>query len=164
MVNAGKIKSREELVEIIKAHRASGRRVVLANGCFDLLHGGHISYLENSKAAGDILVVAVNSDASIKKLKGDKRPIYSQEERLKILEAIEYIDYIVIFDEPSVDALLRELRPDVHSKGTDYTRDKVPERQTAIELGIETYIAGAPKENATKDIIQLILSRYKGDG
>ena len=109
-------------------------------------------------------MVAVNSDASIKKLKGDKRPIYSQEERLKILEAIEYIDYIVIFDEPSVDALLRELRPDVHSKGTDYTRDKVPERQTAIELGIETYIAGAPKENATKDIIQLILLRYKGDG
>jgi len=164
MANAGKIKSREELVAIIKAHRASGRRVVLANGCFDLLHGGHISYLENSKAAGDILVVAVNSDASIKKLKGDKRPIYSQEERLIILEAIEYIDYVVIFDEPSVDALLRELRPDVHSKGTDYTRDKVPERQTAIELGIETYIAGAPKENATRDIIQLILSRYKGDG
>jgi len=164
MANAGKVKSREELVEIIKAHRSAGKRVVLANGCFDLLHGGHISYLENSKAVGDILVVAVNSDSSTRKLKGDRRPIYSQDERLKILEAIEYIDYLVVFDEPSVDALLRELKPDVHSKGTDYTRDRVPERRTAIELGIETYIAGAPKENATKDIIQLILSRYKGEG
>ena len=156
-----KVKTREELAEIIGRHKAAGRRVVLANGCFDLLHGGHISYLEDSKKVGDILVVAVNSDASIKRLKGDKRPIFPQKERLEILEALECIDYIMVFDEPTVDGLLRELRPDVHSKGTDYTRDTVPERRTALELGIETHIAGAPKENATKDIIQVILERYK---
>ncbi len=154
------VKSRKELAEIVKRHQSAGQRVVLANGCFDLLHGGHISYLESAKAAGDILIVAVNSDASIKKIKGDKRPIFPERERLEILEAIECIDYILVFDEPSVDGLLRQLRPDVHAKGTDYTRDTVPERQTAIELGIETIIAGSPKENATKDIIEVILTRY----
>jgi rfaE bifunctional protein nucleotidyltransferase chain/domain len=155
-----KVKSRKELAGIIKNLKKQGKRVVLANGCFDLLHGGHISYLEDSAARGDILVVAVNSDESIKKLKGDKRPIYPEAERLEILEAIECIDYIMVFDEPTVDGILRDLHPDVHSKGTDYTEETVPERKTAQELGIETYIAGAPKENATKDIIKLILERY----
>ncbi len=158
----GKVKERGELIEIIRRLRSEGRRVVMANGCFDLIHGGHVSYLEASRMQGDVLVVAVNSDSSIKKLKGNNRPVYPQHERLEILEAISFIDYLLVFDEPSVDGLLRELHPDVHSKGTDYTRDTVPERQTAIELGIDTYIAGAPKENATKDIIQVILSRYGG--
>jgi len=155
-----KVKSREELAEIIRQHKNAGQRVIMANGCFDLLHGGHISYLQDSKSLGDILFVAVNSDASIKKLKGDKRPIYPEAERLEILGALECVDYLLVFDEPTVDGLLRELHPHVHSKGTDYTRETVPERQTALELGIETYIAGAPKENATKDIIQLILERW----
>jgi len=155
-----KVKTREELVEIIKACKAEGRRVVLANGCFDLIHGGHISYLESARRAGDVLIVAVNSDVSIKKLKGDNRPIYPEKERLEILEAIEYIDYLLVFDENTVDGLLRELRPNIHAKGTDYTRETVPERQTAGDLGIETFIAGRPKENATRDIIELILSRY----
>jgi rfaE bifunctional protein nucleotidyltransferase chain/domain len=157
-----KVKTREELAEIVKNLKKQGKRVVLANGCFDLLHGGHISYLQDSAARGDILVVAVNSDKSIKKIKGDKRPIYPESERLEILEAIECIDFLMVFDEPTVDQLLRDLHPDVHSKGTDYTEETVPERKTAQELGIETYIAGAPKENATKDIINLILERYKG--
>ena len=156
-----KIKQRKELVELIRQHKKAGQRVIMANGCFDLVHGGHVSYLQDSKKLGDILVVAVNSDSSIKKLKGDKRPIYLENERLEILAAFECIDYIMVFDEPTVDGILRELHPDVHSKGTDYTRETVPERQTAIEMGIETYIAGAPKENATKDIIQLILERWK---
>lgn len=155
-----KIKQRKELIELIRQHKKAGQRVIMANGCFDLVHGGHISYLQDSKNLGDILVVAVNSDSSIKKLKGDKRPIYPETERLEILAALECIDYILVFDEPTVDGLLRELHPDVHSKGTDYTRDTVPERLTAVELGIETYIAGAPKENATKDIIQMILERW----
>lgn len=155
-----KIKQRKELIEIIRQHKKAGQRVIMANGCFDLVHGGHISYLQDSGNLGDILVVAVNSDSSIKKLKGDKRPIYPETERLEILAALECIDYLLVFDEPTVDGLLRELHPDVHSKGTDYTRDTVPERQTALEMGIETYIAGAPKENATKDIIQLILERW----
>ncbi|HOE64535.1 MAG TPA: adenylyltransferase/cytidyltransferase family protein [Candidatus Sumerlaeota bacterium] len=156
-----KIKQRKELVELIRQHKKAGQRVIMANGCFDLVHGGHVSYLQDSKKLGDILVVAVNSDSSIKKLKGDKRPIYLENERLEILAAFECIDYIMVFDEPTVDGILRELHPDVHSKGTDYTKETVPERQTAIEMGIETYIAGAPKENATKDIIQLILERWK---
>ena len=156
-----KIKQRKELVELIRQHKKAGQRVIMANGCFDLVHGGHVSYLQDSKKLGDILVVAVNSDSSIKKLKGDKRPIYLENERLDILAAFECIDYIMVFDEPTVDGILRELHPDVHSKGTDYTKETVPERQTAIEMGIETYIAGAPKENATKDIIQLILERWK---
>lgn len=155
-----KVKTREELAEIVQNLKKQEKRVVLANGCFDLLHGGHISYLEDSAKRGDILVVAVNSDKSIKKIKGDKRPIYPEVERLEILEAIECIDYLMVFDEPTVDGILRELHPDVHSKGTDYTEETVPERKTAQELGIETYIAGAPKENATKDIIKLILERY----
>ena len=92
----GKVKSREELIEIVKKHQAQGRRVVLANGCFDLLHGGHISYLESAKSVGDILIVAINSDASIKKIKGEKRPILPESERLEILEAIEYVDYLLV--------------------------------------------------------------------
>jgi rfaE bifunctional protein nucleotidyltransferase chain/domain len=156
-----KVKTRDELALIIRKCKSEGRRVVLANGCFDLIHGGHISYLEAAKNSGDVLIVAVNSDLSIKKLKSDKRPIYPEKERLEILEAMEYIDYLFVFDENTVDGLLRELRPDVHAKGTDYTKETVPERQTARELGIETFIAGAPKENATKDIIELILSRYR---
>ena len=156
----GKTKTIEELVEIVKDLKSRGKRVVMANGCFDLLHGGHISYLESAKAAGDVLILAINSDASIRKLKGEERPIFTQEDRLRILAAIEYIDFLLVFDDPTVDGLLRTLRPDVHAKGTDYTKETVPERQTAIELGIETFIAGAPKENATKDIIQVILSRY----
>jgi len=157
----GKVKSRQELVEIIRGLKGEGRRVVMANGCFDLLHGGHVSYLESAKAAGDVLVVAVNSDKSMKELKGENRPVFPQEERLAILSAIQYVDYLLVFDDRTVDGLLRELRPDVHAKGTDYTRETVPERETAVELGIDTLIAGAPKENATKDIIQLILSRYR---
>ena len=156
-----KLKSREELKKIIIEKKNSGKRVVMANGCFDLIHGGHVSYLESARARGDILLLAVNSDSSIKRLKGENRPIYPQEERLEILAAFECVDYLLVFDEPTVDGLLRELYPDVHAKGTDYTKETVPERETARELGIETFIAGAPKENATKDIIQLVLERMK---
>ncbi|HPB33115.1 MAG TPA: adenylyltransferase/cytidyltransferase family protein, partial [Candidatus Sumerlaeota bacterium] len=105
----GKVKERGELIEIIRRLRSEGRRVVMANGCFDLIHGGHVSYLEASRMQGDVLVVAVNSDSSIKKLKGNNRPVYPQHERLEILEAISFIDYLLVFDEPSVDGLLREL-------------------------------------------------------
>lgn len=154
-----KLTKREDLKEIILAEKKKGNRVVMANGCFDLIHGGHISYLESAKAQGDILVLAVNSDSSIKRLKGENRPIYPQEERLEILAALECVDYLMVFDDPTVDGILKELHPHVHAKGTDYTKETVPERKTARELGIETYIAGAPKENATKDIIQLVMER-----
>ncbi len=155
-----KVKTLTELKKIVADIRSAGKRVVFVNGCFDMLHGGHISYLQSAKAQGDMLVVGVNSDVSMKKIKGDKRPIYPEQERLELLAAIQYVDYMMLFDEESCDHLLRELHPDVHAKGTDYTRETVPERATSQELGIEVFIAGAPKENATKDIIQLILQRY----
>ena len=155
-----KIKQLTELKELIKQAQAQGKKVVFANGCFDLLHGGHISYLEDSKNQGDILVVGVNSDQSIRGIKGQGRPVMPQQERLEILSFIECVDYLILFDEATCDKLLRALRPDIHSKGTDYTPDSVPERQTARELGIATYIAGEPKENATRNIIELIVERY----
>ncbi len=155
-----KVKTLTELKKIVTDIRSAGKRVVFANGCFDMLHGGHISYLQSAKARGDVLVVGVNSDVSMKKIKGDKRPIYPEQERLELLAAIQYVDYMMLFDNESCDHLLRELHPDVHAKGTDYTRETVPERATSQALGIEVFIAGAPKENATKDIIQLILERY----
>ena len=158
-----KVKTLTELKKIVADIRSAGKRVVFANGCFDMLHGGHISYLQSAKARGDVLVVGVNSDVSMKKIKGDKRPIYPEQERLELLAAIQYVDYLMLFDNESCDHLLRELHPDVHAKGTDYTRETVPERATSQALGIEVFIAGAPKENATKDIIQLILQRYGQD-
>jgi rfaE bifunctional protein nucleotidyltransferase chain/domain len=155
-----KIKTLDELKRIIAELKSSGKRVVLANGCFDMLHGGHISYLESAKELGDVLIVAVNSDASMHLLKGPKRPICPQEERLEILAAIECVDYLMLFEEATCDGVLRALVPHVHAKGTDYTKETVPERETARHLGIETVIAGNPKENATRGIIEIIVERY----
>ncbi len=143
--------------------RAQGKRVVFANGCFDVIHGGHVSYLEDARGYGDALFVAVNSDFSERGLKGPTRPIYNEQHRLEILDAIRFVDYLLIFDEPTVDHLLRALRPDVHAKGTDYTKETVPERAIAMELGIEVYIAGPPKENSSKTIIATVLERYGPD-
>ena len=146
----------EDLAREVRARQEAGRTVVLANGCFDVLHGGHISYLEDSKACGDILVVGVNSDASVRALKGDNRPICSEEERLTVLESVTCVDCLVVFGEETCEALLRGLRPDVHAKGTDYTEENVPERHISDELGIRTVITGAPKENATKTMINKV--------
>jgi len=155
-----KLKTTEELVTILGPAKAAGLRVVFSNGCFDLLHGGHVSYLEDAKAKGDLLVVGLNSDASMRKIKGPNRPVIPEDQRAEILAALETVDYIVLFDDPTCERLLRTLRPHVHAKGTDYTRETVPEREIAHELGIEIYIAGDSKENSTKDLIQLILERY----
>lgn len=140
----------------VRSHQQAGRAVVLANGCFDVVHGGHVSYLEDSKACGDILVVGVNSDASVRALKGDNRPICNEEERLSVLEALRPVDCLVVFGEETCETLLRTLRPDVHAKGTDYTEENVPERHISDELGIRTVITGAPKENATKTMIRKV--------
>lgn len=155
-----KLKTRSELKDIIRELQSQGKKIVLANGCFDILHGGHISYLEAAKASGDILVVAVNSDSSVRQLKDPRRPIIPENERVELLSYIEFVDYIVVFDEQTCDNLLRELRPNFHAKGTDYTVETVPERATARELGIETIIVGDAKENATKDIIAEIIKRF----
>jgi rfaE bifunctional protein nucleotidyltransferase chain/domain len=157
---SNKVRTRDELKSIIAQEKDAGKTVVFANGCFDLLHGGHISYLESSRSVGDLLVVGLNSDSSMRTLKGPGRPIYNEQWRAELLAAMESVDYIVIFDEPTCDGLLETLRPSIHAKGTDYTEETVPERETAVRCGIKTYIAGAPKENSTKDIIKVILAKH----
>lgn len=139
--------------------RSEGMALVLANGCFDLLHGGHVSYLEAARAEGDALIVGVNSDASERAIKGEDRPIVPGAERAELVAAMAAVDAVVIFPEPTCERLLRELRPAVHAKGTDYTAESVPERQVAHELGIRIAIAGAPKEHASKTIIANIRDR-----
>ncbi|HBF34058.1 TPA: transcription antitermination factor NusB [Candidatus Sumerlaeota bacterium] len=143
-----------DLAERIQKHKEQGRRVVFANGCFDVVHGGHISYLEEARTHGDVLVVGLNNDASVRRLKGSNRPICTEEERALVLESFRCVDYVVLFPEDTCENLLRTLQPHVHAKGTDYSVDKVPEKVVSDELGIETVITGAPKENATKTIIQ----------
>ncbi len=141
--------------------KKKGRIIVLANGCFDLIHVGHIRYLEESKKRGDVLVVALNSDESVRRLKGKGRPILDQEQRGEILSAFSCVDYVTFFDEENVEGVLRALHPDVHAKGSDYTPETVPERETARRLGAEVVITGGPKVRSTSLVIQDILSRFK---
>jgi len=162
MVKLKKLRTLEELKEIVDRLKAQDKRVIFANGCFDVLHGGHASYLKASREAGDCLIVAVNSDASMRALKGDDRPIMPEQERLILLDAIRYVDHLILFEETTVMGLLETLRPHVHAKGTDYTIETVPERETTRALGIEVIIAGAPKENASRDIIARIRRDYRG--
>ncbi len=154
-----KIQSLEEIRETVKALRAAGRKVVFVNGCFALLHVGHIRYLKSARALGDALILGLNSDASVTALKGKGRPLQPQEERAEILAALECVDYVLVFDAPTVDAVLRELRPDIHAKGTDYTEDNVPERDTVRAYGGRVAIAGDPKDHSTRDLIRTILSQ-----
>ncbi len=133
-----------------------GKRVVLANGCFDLLHVGHVRYLQAAKELGDILVVAINSDASVRQLKGKGRPIMNQEERAEIIAALTCVDYVVIFDERNVEKILRTLKPSIHAKGTDYTEASVPEGAIVRAYGGSVKIVGDPKNHATRDMIRQI--------
>jgi rfaE bifunctional protein nucleotidyltransferase chain/domain len=148
-----KIVSREGLHAILEEHRRAGRKIVFANGVFDLLHVGHVRYLQAARAEGDLLVVGINSDASTRKLKGDGRPILTERARATLVAALRAVDYVVIFDELDVNSLLRELQPDVHAKGTDYTADTVPERELAAMLGIRVAIVGDPKQHSTRDLL-----------
>ena len=140
--------------------RAAGRRIVLANGCFDLLHVGHIRYLDEARRLGDVLFVGINSDASVARLKGAGRPLMPAAERAEILGALRAVDHVVVFDDDSADALIRAVKPDVHAKGTDYTVDSVPERATAKAVGSATAITGDPKQHATRDLITAIVERF----
>lgn len=150
---AQKIVSRTELLTRLAEHRKRGERIVLANGCFDLLHVGHVRYLEGAKREGDVLVAAVNADSSVRPLKGEGRPILPESERAELVAALESVDYVVIFPEPTVEALLAELRPDVHAKGTDYTPETVPERAAAARLGVRVAIVGDAKRHSTQDLL-----------
>lgn len=151
-----KIAKRAELVRRIAEHKSKGQRIVLANGCFDVLHVGHVRYLQAARELGDVLIVAVNSDASTRKLKGEGRPVLAAEDRAELVGALRAVNYVTIFDKPDVRALLRELRPDVHAKGTDYTAETVPERDEAARLGICVAIAGDPKQHSTRGLIERV--------
>jgi len=151
-----KIVSRENLRALLAAAKKNGQRIVLANGVFDTLHVGHTRYLSGAKAEGDLLVVAVNSDSSVRPLKGPARPVLDEHARALLVAALREVDYVVIFSEPNVEKLLEELRPDVHAKGTDYTADSVPERATAARLGIRVAIVGDPKDHSTRSLLDAI--------
>ena len=147
------ILTREELSERIASARASGERIVLANGCFDVLHVGHVRYLAGARELGDILVVGINSDEQVAIQKGAGRPVLPAMERAEIVAALESVTYVTIFDEPTVEQLLLALKPDVHAKGTDYTAESVPERDVVRSYGGEVAIVGDPKDHSTTEII-----------
>jgi len=149
-----KILTRAELRQRVLEWRRSGERITLANGCFDLLHVGHVRYLHAAKQLGERLVVAINSDESVRVLKGEGRPFMPAEERAEILAALADVDAIVIFPDCDVRALIREMRPEIHAKGTDYTADTVPERDTVLECGGRVEIVGDPKNHSASEIIR----------
>jgi rfaE bifunctional protein nucleotidyltransferase chain/domain len=154
----GRVVSEAELNELVEADKAAGRTIAFANGCFDVLHVGHIRYLAGAAAQADRLVVAVNDDESVRGLKGAGRPVLSAEDRAEMVAAVEGVDYVFTFADPDVNRLLQRLRPDVHCKGTDYTVDTVPERSTVLAYGGRIAIVGDPKDHSTRDLI----SRIKG--
>jgi rfaE bifunctional protein nucleotidyltransferase chain/domain len=156
---ASKIVSREELRDALREARQQGQRVVFANGCFDTLHVGHVRYLAGARREGDLLVVGVNSDSSVKELKGAGRPILNQQARAALVAAQRDVDYVIVFSEANVESLLEEFRPDVHAKGTDYTLETVPERAIAGWLGIRVAIVGDPKDHSTRAFLE---SQRKG--
>ncbi len=151
-----KVRVLEDLPSLLK-----DKKVVLANGCFDILHVGHLRYLQAARQLGDVLVVAVNSDKSVRLIKDSGRPIMAQEERVALVSALRCVDFVTLFDEPDVSRVLSVLRPSVHAKGTDYTEQNVPERAKVIEYGGVVRIAGDPKNHSTRDIIDAILKRIK---
>ncbi len=153
---SNKFKSREELVNITQRLRKEGKTIAFANGGFDLLHIGHIRYLKAAKETADILIIALNSDKSLKALKGKKRAIIDEDGRVKLLSAIKYIDYVTLFDELTVTELLLKLKPDFHCKGSDYTEETVPERATVLSYGGKIAIVGGDKVRSTSLIVEEI--------
>ena len=145
--------SREELIKTVAEARAAGLRIVLANGCFDVLHVGHIRYLAGARNEGDLLIVGVNSDEQVREQKGEGRPILAATQRAEIVAALESVNYVTVFDEPTVAELLLALKPDVHAKGTDYTVDTVPEREVVKSYGGRVAIVGDPKDHSTSEIL-----------
>jgi rfaE bifunctional protein nucleotidyltransferase chain/domain len=149
-----KLQRLEELPTLLK-----GKKVVLANGGFDILHVGHVRYLQGARALGDALVVAINSDKSMRSIKGSGRPILDQDERVALISGLRCVDYVVVFDEPDVSRVLDVLRPAIHAKGSDYTEQSVPERDKVLAYGGAVRITGDPKDHSTRDIIARILKK-----
>lgn len=153
-----RIVDRTELIMAVDKARTRGKRIVFANGCFDVLHVGHVRYLEAARALGDILIVAVNSDQQARKLKGEGRPLLPQNQRAEIVSSLEAVDLVTIFDEPTVTELLLALKPDVHAKGTDYTEETVPERDVVRSFGGRVAIVGDPKDHSSTKMIEKVSS------
>ena len=162
-MTASKILSRRELIEAAGRQRERRKRIVFANGAFDLLHAGHVRYLEAAKAEGDWLAVGVNSDASVHRAKGPARPIVPESERIEIVAALGCVDAACLFEEDSPAALIAELRPDVHAKGTDYAAESIPEKNVVASYGGRTAIVGDPKDHATTDLIERIKRSAGGE-
>lgn len=158
-----KLVARAELSGLGERLRREGKRIVFANGCFDLLHVGHIRYLQGAKEQGDVLVVGINSDRSVRDLKGEGRPLLPAEARAELVAAIECVDYVVIFDDLTAEPVLRDLRPHVHCKGTDYTEQTVPEREVMKAMGGEVRIVGDAKAHSTRDVFAEIVKRFGRD-
>ena len=152
----GEIVDRDELLRRVARDRRDGRTIAFANGCFDVLHVGHLRYLEGAAAEADRLIVAINDDDSVRALKGEGRPILAAADRAELVAALRWVDYVVIFPEPTVGALLESIKPDVHCKGTDYTVDTVPEREVVRSYGGRIAIVGDPKDHSTRDLLARI--------
>ena len=153
------ILSRDELANFAEQARGVGEKLILANGCFDLIHAGHVRYLAGAKALGGKLLVAVNSDKQVRGLKGDGRPLMSETERAEIIAAFRFVDAVTIFDEPTVEEIIRLIRPDFHAKGTDYTTDSVPEREIVREFGGQVAIVGDPKDHSSTELLAAVKQR-----
>ena len=152
----GKVVSREELLDHARKARERGETIAFANGCFDLLHVGHVRYLKGAAAEAEHLIVAINDDASVAALKGPGRPVLAAADRAELVAGLRGVDYVVVFGDPNVERLLRLLKPDVHCKGTDYTEETVPERAVVAAYGGRTAIVGDPKNHDTREILARI--------
>ena len=150
------IVDRDALVARITEEKAKGSRIVLANGCFDVLHAGHVRYLEGARALGDLLVVGINSDPQVTRLKGEGRPILAERDRAELVASFAAVDLVTIFDEPTVTELLLAIRPDVHAKGTDYAEETVPERDVVRSYGGSIRIVGDPKDHSTSQMLRKV--------
>jgi rfaE bifunctional protein nucleotidyltransferase chain/domain len=155
---AARILERNRLIARVAIARKGGARVVFANGCFDLLHVGHVRYLEAARSLGDLLVVGVNSDEQVRRLKGEGRPCVPERERAETVASLRAVDYVTVFHEPTVTELLMALRPDIHAKGTDYTEESVPERDVVRSYGGRVQIVGDPKEHSSTEILGKVMS------
>jgi len=159
MSHSAPILDRDRIRNVCNKARIEGRTIVLANGCFDILHVGHIRYLEAAKELGDVLVVGINSDAATRELKGAGRPFVTELERAEVIAALRCVDLVTIFVEPTVEELIHAIRPDIHAKGTDYTEDSVPEREIIRSIGGRVAIVGDPKDHSSTDLISTVRGR-----
>ena len=153
---AAPVLSRADLISRIQTERSAGAKIILANGCFDLIHAGHVRYLSGAKQLDGFLVVGINSDSQVRGLKGRGRPYVSEAERAEIVASLRFVDAVTIFDEPTVDQLIDAIRPDIHAKGTDYTTETVPERERVLSYGGRIAIVGDPKDHSSTDLIKII--------